>query len=319
MNNDIACSKNYLILQELCEAREGKYCPPAGVLNQRLDRCIFDDRTPIIDDQAVGFFLSSFGFQNEDLTIQGERTVGDLICVLNDYWINELNGRSSESFLLEPDYLTDISRTSKPLNRLVEYISGQSLIDLSREIDESYRFRMHIDQGFVTYDQDNLDCNSWSYFKLPHMDVILSNSIHSILESLPTLVEMSTTWHAVRAESEAQLSALDKSHEASPGEIFGFSLQSKGNVLMYIPLTLNSKLSKVHEYRSFGKSHDIDLAIRALTEIYASGPAPFEIDFKGISIDSGLTPAEIEKVANTLPAQWKNKFLAAAFVQDIGL
>jgi hypothetical protein len=37
MSSEMVYSKNYLILQELCEARDGKYCPPAGVLNQRLD------------------------------------------------------------------------------------------------------------------------------------------------------------------------------------------------------------------------------------------------------------------------------------------
>ncbi|WP_338924846.1 hypothetical protein V0M98_35075 (plasmid) [Pseudomonas silesiensis] len=309
----VVASKNYLILQELCEAREGKYCPPAGVLNQRLDCCIMDDNTSIIGDEAVGLFLSSFGFQNEDLTIQGERTVGDLLCLMNDYWVNELKGKSSEHFLFEPQYLTGISRTSKLLNRLVEYICGKSLMDLSRELDESYRFMVHIDQGFVTESQDNEDYDTWSYFMLPRLDVIYSNSIEAILGNLPTLLEQSTAWHANRADSQAQLS------DGSPGSIFGFSVQSKGKVLMYIPLTLNNELSKNDEYTAFDKSNDINRACTALYEIYASGPAPFEIDFNNISVDSGFTPAEIENISITLPEQWKHKFLATAFGQDLGM
>jgi hypothetical protein len=319
MSDDVANSKNYLILQELCEARDGKYSPPAGVLNQRLDFCIFDDNTPIIADEAVELFLSSFGFQNEDLTIQGDRTVGDLVCVLNDYWVNDLQGKSSEHLVFMPEYLSDNYKDCKGINRLAEYISGQSLTELASNIEGSYRFRVHIDQGFVADSQDNDDRDSWSYMLIPHMDAIISDSIGAVLNNLPNLVEQSTGWHSSNAASEAQLAARDQFYEASPGSIFGFSVQSNGKVLMYIPLRLNNELSQIDEYTSFGKSHNIDRARTALTEIYASGPAPFEIDFKGLSIDSGLSPVEIEAVANTLPTQWKNQFLATAFSQDLGL
>lgn len=319
MSNEFAFSKNYLILQELCEAREGKYCPPAGVLNKRLDCCILDDNTTIINDEAVGLFLSSFGFQNEDLTIHGHRTIGDLLCVLNDYWVNELQRSYSEHFLLEPQYLTDIPITSRPLNKLIEYITGQSLTAIAKKVDDSYKFRVHIDQGFVADSQDNEDYDTWSYFMLPRLDAMVSNSIASILNHLPKLVDQSITWHASRAEADAKLFSSDASHEGSQGSIFGLSIQSKSKVLMYIPLTLNNELSKNDEYKNFDKSHDIHRACKALYEIYASGPAPFVIDFKGLSIDSGFSPAEIETVANTLPDQWKNQFLATAFAQDLGL
>lgn len=309
MNASHPVSHNFLVMKEICERRDGMYVPPTRVLSQRLHDCISESGESIMIDDDLRKMLFHLGVIEDVRAHVTDRTVGDVLCSLQDYWIDKIapHAEAYQDVFLSPMLrLACPTEISPSINRLFEYVAGRPLTDIYRQFAPSWAFKdqdtqpqrekgqfkysLAVDQSYLEeHQEDDGAYEDWQVFET---DVMLSNNLPELLCNLDTLIE-------------SRLKTYASNPSAKDLWLKGFWIEEEGKMVAVIPISMkdyNNRadlLSEVHRQNKLGLVGSV-------------------IDYTSIRL---INPSIqlIETIRDFVPNQHRYQFMAQEFTRSLGM